>query len=91
MKESFLEKMRKNRKWNEIRQISLENCVNKTGQIEAGIPIERSKNPQNTKLSQGKITIMGFGKYKEKTREWVQQNDPSYWQWCCENIKNFKR
>lgn len=32
---------------------------------------------------------MQFGKYKEKTMEWVRDNDPSYWEWCLESINWF--
>lgn len=36
-----------------------------------------------------KPNTLGFGKYKDKTFEWVYQNDRRYFFWAGENIRGF--
>ncbi len=35
--------------------------------------------------------IMKFGKFKDKTHEWVKKNEPGYWRWATENIPSMER
>jgi len=39
--------------------------------------------------SQTDGSIMKFGKYKGKPKEWVKENDIGYYNWACENINGF--
>lgn len=35
-------------------------------------------------------SLMGFGKYKDKTLLWVSTSDPRYWEWCCSDVGGFE-
>lgn len=72
---------RKKSSWLNIKGISLDNCLNKTGEIEAG----------NTKISKLKSKIFTFGKYKGKLISEIENSDPKYVEWCEENVKNFNK
>lgn len=36
-------------------------------------------------------SVVKFGKYYGKTKEWIKENDIGYYNWACENITNFAR
>ena len=52
-------------------------------------PKELEKKIIKTKMSK-KREILTFGKYKGKDINWIIQNDQNYYNWCVENIKDFK-
>lgn len=71
---------RKNPKFLAIKGISKENLENCTGEIVRGDPINKPQKGGST---------LGFGKYKDKTIEWVKENDLRYFEWCHREIKGF--
>lgn len=78
--QKIAEDYKTNPKFAKLEKISLENCLKCTGQIE---------RLDTKKLLDEVLPKMGFGKYKEKTFKWVQENDPGYMGWCIENISGF--
>jgi hypothetical protein len=78
------------KKWQEnpnylaIKKITKENLEKKTGQIEAGTPLKKVEK-QGDKNS----NVLSFGKYRGQTKDYVRENDPSYFAWAKENIKGF--
>lgn len=74
-------KWKENAKFLSIKGISKQNCIEKTGEIVAGEPLKKEE----------KKKIFTFGKYKNKTFDYVRANDENYWNWCCENIKDFNK
>jgi len=79
-KKEFDPNWRKSAAWLSIKKITLADCLNKTGEIIAGEPL-------NKKVSQEKVFT--FGKYSGRTYKWVEQNDSNYYNWAKENIKGF--
>lgn len=71
-------KWNKNPKFLAIKGISKENLLNKTGQIVKGDPLKKEQTKG-----------VGFGKYKDKTKDWIRNNDPAYFSWASENVKGF--
>lgn len=85
MEVKFNKDWRKSEKFQNILGISLQDCINCTGQIERAVIFPKaSDKPEKDE------NCLTFGKYRGKTLEWVQQNDPGYWQWMKENVKGFK-
>ena len=69
-------------KFKDIKGITLSDCLNGTGQIE--------------KITKGYFTpakpvgnVFKFGKYKGRSYQEVEEENPGYISWCRENIKNF--
>jgi hypothetical protein len=58
--------------------------------------IEKLKYPpwdsRNDSKDDGKVmdVKIGYGKYSHKTYSEVKNDDPRYFEWCCENIPRFK-
>jgi hypothetical protein len=89
----FDKNWRKSRKWLEIKGITSEEIYTPCGAMQRGEPLGKSKfNSSTPAPAQNKkdSKVMGFGKYKNKTREWVMENDKSYFNWCTQNVKGFK-
>jgi hypothetical protein len=79
---------RESPKWLAIRGITKPDLLNGTGQI------EKLKYPPWDKRNTNQPTEplscnIGYGKYHDKTYEWVKQNDFRYFSWCSENIPKF--
>lgn len=47
------------------------------------------KKGQTVGAAKTEGSAITFGKYKGKPMKWVRDNDPSYWEWCAENINWF--
>ena len=75
----------KTRLFLQIKGISLKNCIEKSGEIEAGEPIKSTYKGKEV----NKADVIGFGKYKGKTKDFVKKNDIGYFTWAKENVKNF--
>ncbi len=59
--------------------------------------VEKLKDGVITKKSEiggnsSKVTqnCFNFGKYRGKSYEEIKRDDPRYYEWCRENVKNFK-
>lgn len=68
-----------------IKPITKENLKNNTGNIEF---LPKDTLRKRVEVPDG--PIIGFGKYKMKTHEWVKENDKNYWIWLTENVDKFK-
>ena len=84
--------------------ISFQDCKNGTGMVEfipkfewirtLGIykrELENSNFKVKMKNDSAKIPIMGFGKYRDKTVQWVKDNNRHYFHWAEENVEGFKK
>ena len=79
--------------WKKGPGISRENLIKGTGPVEhisheeAMMTTRSSGKP---KKESGPNALMGFGKYSGRTIGWVEENDPRYFDWVCENVKGFE-
>jgi hypothetical protein len=64
-------------------KITFQDCLTKSGPIEPGTPLHKKQKET--------APTLGFGKYRDKTPEWVQQNDEGYWDWAMENVPGFEK
>ena len=69
-----------NEKFLKLEKISLENCLEGTGEIQK---IKASE------IRAKSLPTIQFGKYKGKTYRWLKENDPHYFAWAEENVEGF--
>ena len=79
--------------WMRGDKISFLDCVNGSGNVEH-IPKGQlfskkdTNNAGHEKIEKGG-NILWFGKYRGKTKQWVEENDWSYFCWATENVDGF--
>ena len=76
-------------KWREMIGITKADLQNGSARIEKlKYPPwdNRNGNPQAGSSGSDKI---GYGKYAERSYEWVKENDLRYFEWCSTNIPKF--
>jgi hypothetical protein len=78
-------------KWLEMVGVSTDDLLN------GSYYIEKLKYPPWDKRNNGKSdqdtelnNKIGYGKYAQKSYEWVKKNDSRYFDWMCENINKFR-
>lgn len=69
-----------NEKYLKLEKISLENCIEGTGQIQ---------KISSKEIFARSLPTIQFGKYKGKTYKWLKENDPHYFTWAEENVEGF--
>lgn len=71
--------------------------VTKQDLLEGSAYIEKLKWPPWDKRNDSKgaaqtnqTNLVGYGKYSQKSFEWVKENDYRYFEWMCENVDKFR-
>jgi hypothetical protein len=83
-------KWRDDPKFKAIKPITKSDLLNGTGQIEKlKFPPWDKKNSEGKQTEQVKPDGIGYGKYADKTYEWVKENDLRYYLWMTENVPKF--
>ena len=82
---------RKKEKWLQIAGITNEDLLHGSDYIEKlkYPPWDKRNNEKKEDLSRDGYLI-GYGKYAQKSFEWVKENDSYYFKWMCENVDKFK-
>ncbi len=71
-----------------ISNSDLLNGRNGVEKLKGGVCAKKVENSSNQ--MKPAANSFNFGKHKSKTYEEVKRDDPRYFAWCQENVKNFK-
>ena len=70
------------------RKLKLQGETKWTGKVLTTIKKRHEEKPKEKKE---KLNVFTFGKYKDKSIDYVRENDEQYLEWCIENVKYFKK